>query len=76
MAAAMGKQVLLTGNDTRLLMAAEVPGITVMPVDEALGSFHERVAALLRLPARENPAAFIAAAKSRYLELLRPLLSP
>ncbi|MBB5030455.1 polysaccharide pyruvyl transferase family protein [Prosthecobacter vanneervenii] len=75
-AAAMGKQVLLTGNDSRLLMAAEVPGITVQPVDEVLHSFDERVAALLCLPAREKPEAFIAATKSRYLELLRPLLSP
>ncbi|WP_395736454.1 polysaccharide pyruvyl transferase family protein [Prosthecobacter sp.] len=74
-AAVMGKQVLLTGNDTRLLMAAEVPGVTVHPVQEVWDSFDERVADLLRLPAREQPAAFLETTRSRYLELLRPILS-
>lgn len=74
-AAAMGRHVLLTGNDTRLLMAAEVPGITVLPLHEVLDTFPERVAELQRLPAGEVPAAFIDTARSRYLELLRSTLS-
>jgi len=74
-AAVMGKQVLLTGNDTRLLMAAEIPGVTVLPVQEAWDSLDELVADLLRMPAREQPEAFIGIARERYLGLLSPILS-
>lgn len=72
--AAMGRRVLLTGNDTRLLMAAEVPGITVLPLHEVLDSFARRVADLQSMPAAASPTAFIEAARLRYLELLRPTL--
>ncbi|HEY1052091.1 MAG TPA: polysaccharide pyruvyl transferase family protein [Prosthecobacter sp.] len=71
--AAMGRPVLLTGNDTRLLTAAEVPGITVLPVHEAQHAFHGQVEALQSMPAGVPPTAFIEAARLRYLELLRPI---
>ncbi|WP_395752793.1 polysaccharide pyruvyl transferase family protein [Prosthecobacter sp.] len=74
-AAVMGKQVLLTGNDTRLLMAAEIPGVTVHPVQEVWDSFEERVADMLRRPLKEQPTAFLETTRSRYIELLRPILS-
>lgn len=73
--AAMGRRVLLTGNDTRLLMAAEIPGITVLSLHEVLDSFPGRVADWQNTPAPPSPTAFIEAARSRYLELLRPILS-
>jgi hypothetical protein len=75
-AAAMGKQVLLTGNDTRMLMAAEIPGINVLPLHEVVDSFDERVAEMRRMPARELPAAFIEGTRASYLELLRNAVSP
>lgn len=37
--AAMGKRVLLTGNDSRLLAAAQVPGVTALTVAEVLADF-------------------------------------
>lgn len=74
--AAMGRRVLLTGNDTRLLMAAEVPGITILPVHEVADSFAGRVADLQNMPAAAPPTAFIQSARQRYLELLRSTLPP
>jgi hypothetical protein len=73
-AAAMGRQVLLTGNDTRLLTAVEVPGIIIQPLSEALDSFAERVADLLSMPATAPQVAWIETARLRYLELLRSIL--
>jgi hypothetical protein len=74
--AAMGKLVLLTGNDTRLLTAAAVPGISVLPLAEALVSFGERVTELLRMPAGLPPTAWLETTRSHYLELLRSTLLP
>lgn len=73
-AAAMGKRVLLIGNDSRLHTAAEVPGITALPLSEALGSFAENVQEVLRQPARVAPAEWIQNTRFRYLELLRSAL--
>jgi len=73
-AAAMGSQVLLTGNDTRLLTASEVPGIIVLPLSEALNSFAERVSDLLSMPGLAQPVEWIETARLRYLELLRHTL--
>lgn len=69
-AAAMGRRVLLTGNDTRLLAAAEVPGLIVLPVSEVVDSFSERVAEMLRLPAALPPVEWIETTRAHYLELL------
>lgn len=73
--AAMGRPVLLVGNDTRLYTAAEVPGITVLPLAEALDSYALRAEALLHQPAVAVPVAWIESTRSRYLELLRSVLS-
>jgi hypothetical protein len=74
--AAMGKKVLLIGNDTRLLAAAAVPGITILPLAKALILFAERVTELLRRPHTGPPIAWLETTRSRYLELLRSSLLP
>jgi Polysaccharide pyruvyl transferase len=72
--AAMGKKVLLTGNDTRLLTAAPVPGISILPLAEALVSFDDPVNKLLRLPPGGAPTAWLESTRSHYLKLLRSSL--
>ena len=73
--AAMGKPVLLTGNDTRLLTAAEVPGIRIMPVSNAGRDFEGVVEEMHNLHPVPVPAAFIQKTRENYLNLLRSALS-
>ncbi|MBE7494255.1 MAG: polysaccharide pyruvyl transferase family protein [Verrucomicrobiaceae bacterium] len=70
-AAAMGKRVLLVGNDTRLLTAAQVPGIIWMPVVAARQGIHDQVQELLGQPMLEDTASFLESTRQRYLTLLR-----
>lgn len=72
--AAMGKPVLLTGNDTRLLTAAEVPGIRIMPVSDAGRDFEGLVEEMHNLHPVPVPAAFIQKTRENYLNLLRSAL--
>ncbi|MEQ1749203.1 MAG: polysaccharide pyruvyl transferase family protein [Prosthecobacter sp.] len=74
--AAMGKSVLLTGNDSRLLTAAEVPGITVLPVPEAVTSLRTEVQGLSARTRIVCPRSFIEETREKYLSLLRPILRP
>jgi hypothetical protein len=71
----MGKPVLLTGNDTRLLTAAEVPGIRIMPVYDAERDFEGHVEAISDLQPVPVPSPFIQKTRENYLNLLRSALS-
>jgi len=75
-ASAMGKPVLLTGNDSRLLTAAEVPGITILPVSAAAADFKMRLAELSSASPGAVPVAFIENTRLSYLNLLRSALIP
>ncbi len=75
-AAAMGKRVLLTGNDTRLLTAAEVPGIKILPVPEAVLTLKEDLEEIEACESGPVPAAFLETTRASYLRLLRAALKP
>ncbi|MDZ4287150.1 MAG: polysaccharide pyruvyl transferase family protein [Prosthecobacter sp.] len=73
-AAAMGKPVLLIGNDSRLFSAKLVPGVRTLPVtagreeyDQCVRDLEENLAAAL--------PSFLRKAERDYLELLKPALS-
>lgn len=76
-AGAMGKPVLLIGNDTRLLTADLIPGIRTLAVTADEGDFQEAFRQVQAAePDHAGAAAFVAETEARYLELLRPLVQP
>lgn len=68
--AAMGKPVLLTGNDTRLLTAKEIPGISVLPLVDAVNDFREHLSELEQRPSALDVHSLIENARLHYLNLL------
>lgn len=73
---AMGRRALLIGNDSRLLTASEVPGVTILPVSDAMEALPHRMRELLQAPATAAPLQWIAEMKGRYLDLFRAVLFP
>lgn len=71
-AAALGKKVLLTGNDTRLLTAQAMPNIRPLWITEAVDKLEDETE---RLSAAPDPdvTGFLDETEERYLKLLRPL---
>lgn len=75
-AAAMGKRVLLTGNDTRLLTAAEVPGIKILTVSQAVDALKEDLEEMAASESGAVPVSFLETTRSSYLRLLSSALLP
>ena len=69
-AAAMGKRVFLTGNDSRLLTASMVPGIGVFSLEEASSMLRPWLWSGDAANHQTCAPEFVAQTRSRYLELL------
>jgi hypothetical protein len=73
--AAMGRPVLLVGNDTRMLTAAAFPGVTTLPVTADEPTLKSAMMALLGAPEAPGVAAHLQKAEIDYLVRLQPLLA-